>query len=605
MRKLFADIKRRPKLLGLLGLGLLFVASNLFTDYWLFHHQGQQFTHSAAMNNIAKVEQYIQNYQQHIAEVTSELSTHLESPTLNKQRFSELAQTLMASNPAILRVRFTSAQHPTWTTNRRSLSAPSFPPLISTPTDEAVQEGRALPIENNAQSTFDMVIPLVQIQPSKAQLRVTVSLETLLDEYIFDPQFQITVLDPKGAIIYPRHAARQNAIFNTNLANENDSQGQDTNGTVNETPWRATITLPNQETLSILLQPTTPFLLSQQHSFATSAFLSAFTGITLILITYVAWRILSRHINMLFSRHEISIDKQKAPQAQSAELLQDSQLFLDLASDGIHVMDIDGNIVVCSRSFAEMLGYQQQELIGMNVKRWDDKLSQQAWFNTINTLQDKPQHYQTRHKRKDGSVFDVNVTVQRIDNHSGHYFYASSRHISHRKALEQPQGHVASFVALPHILTRTEFIRRFSQELDRFGHHSSAPITFAMLDLDDLENINHQYGHDAGNVVLDRVANIITTSLRKNDFVGRLGGEELGMVYVGATSDFALDFTERMRKRIHNAVILHHQQRIRCTVSIGLTDVHYSDRNVGDVIERADQALYLAKALGKDRVEAY
>ncbi len=104
--------------------------------------------------------------------------------------------------------------------------------------------------------------------------------------------------------------------------------------------------------------------------------------------------------------------------------------------------------------------------------------------------------------------------------------------------------------------------------------------------------------------MLSSVANVIKTSLRKNDIIGRLGGEELGIVYIGATSDFALTSIERIRKRIHDTVILHHQQRIPCTASIGITDVQFSDRKIEDVMERADKALYLAKALGKDRVEA-
>jgi two-component system sensor histidine kinase/response regulator len=112
------------------------------------------------------------------------------------------------------------------------------------------------------------------------------------------------------------------------------------------------------------------------------------------------------------------------------------QTLLDTASDGIHILDTAGNLVQCSPSFARMLGYTLEEATRLNVADWDALIPRQDVERTLRAHIDKPATFETRHRRKDGSVFDVEINARGVQLDGGTYFYASSRDISERKQAE-------------------------------------------------------------------------------------------------------------------------------------------------------------------------
>jgi PAS domain S-box-containing protein len=102
---------------------------------------------------------------------------------------------------------------------------------------------------------------------------------------------------------------------------------------------------------------------------------------------------------------------------------------IDESSDGIHILDKEGRIVESSNTFAASLGYRKDELIGMHVSEWDVGLLE-ADTDAVRTALKKPMLVNTKHRRKDGSVFDVQVTAAPISIDDDIYLYASSRDIS-------------------------------------------------------------------------------------------------------------------------------------------------------------------------------
>ncbi len=131
-----------------------------------------------------------------------------------------------------------------------------------------------------------------------------------------------------------------------------------------------------------------------------------------------------------------------------------NQLYLQQASDGIHILDDQLRLIEVNDRFCQMLGYRRDELIGASTSRWDtqwseetlkDKLLQQLAPNTA------PLSLETRHRRHDGTLIDVEVNLSRFELEGSSYIYAAARDISERKAneaeLERHRHHLEELVA--------------------------------------------------------------------------------------------------------------------------------------------------------------
>lgn len=116
-----------------------------------------------------------------------------------------------------------------------------------------------------------------------------------------------------------------------------------------------------------------------------------------------------------------------------------NRLFLRNASEGIHILDADGNVVEASDAFGAMLGYSRQELLGMNVAQWDAGLGSQHVIEEVRRLQGRteaPTAFETKHRCHDGSVIDVEVFTIGFESDGKSLLFASSRDITERKRAE-------------------------------------------------------------------------------------------------------------------------------------------------------------------------
>jgi diguanylate cyclase (GGDEF)-like protein len=136
-------------------------------------------------------------------------------------------------------------------------------------------------------------------------------------------------------------------------------------------------------------------------------------------------------------------------------------------------------------------------------------------------------------------------------------------------------------------------------ELDE-GSHSGRDISHALLlcDLDHFKRVNDQLGHSAGDTVLQEVAYTMRASLRAGDSIYRVGGEEILVVLPGATRVDAVAVAERLRLAVRDLRPI----GVQMTISIGAAVSRPGGFDVDDVVRRADEALYAAKANGRDNV---
>jgi diguanylate cyclase (GGDEF)-like protein/putative nucleotidyltransferase with HDIG domain len=141
------------------------------------------------------------------------------------------------------------------------------------------------------------------------------------------------------------------------------------------------------------------------------------------------------------------------------------------------------------------------------------------------------------------------------------------------------------------------------RELDRVSR-SGQPLSLLVCDLDYLRNINNTYGHQAGDIVLCGIAEIIRSTIRANDLGARYGGEEFLVMLPDTDSNEAQIVAERIRETLEQSGFPYHgtADPLRATISIGVATYPYDGRTAESLLREADLAVYKAKADGRNRV---
>ncbi|WP_053144605.1 sensor domain-containing diguanylate cyclase [Pseudomonas sp. P97.38] len=135
----------------------------------------------------------------------------------------------------------------------------------------------------------------------------------------------------------------------------------------------------------------------------------------------------------------------------------------------------------------------------------------------------------------------------------------------------------------------------------RYGNE----LSLVMFDIDHFKRVNDTYGHQAGDKVIEQVARVLREHVRDSDAAGRYGGEEFGVVLSDTDKAGAQVFAERLRKAIEGLEVMHGDQRIRFTISLGVADLSQPANSHADLIAWSDHALYTSKETGRNRVTVY
>ncbi|WP_113064862.1 diguanylate cyclase [Oleiagrimonas sp. MCCC 1A03011] len=175
--------------------------------------------------------------------------------------------------------------------------------------------------------------------------------------------------------------------------------------------------------------------------------------------------------------------------------------------------------------------------------------------------------------------------------------YRLARHVGRQNQLLSQLSRTDSLTTLPN---RHHWQQALTLEFQRFLR-THRPATLVMLDLDGFKQLNDTYGHTVGDDVLRRVADLLHENSRNIDTPGRFGGDEFGLVMPETDRDGARMLMERIRREIEREEF-DVDTSLRVTVSIGLAEITRVMSDPMDWIKAADDALYLAKEQGRNRV---
>jgi two-component system, cell cycle response regulator len=155
------------------------------------------------------------------------------------------------------------------------------------------------------------------------------------------------------------------------------------------------------------------------------------------------------------------------------------------------------------------------------------------------------------------------------------------------------------------LLNRRALVDRLLHEMERARRYAT-PLALLMVDLDHFKDINDTHGHLVGDEALREVARLLQSAVRNVDIVARYGGEEFAIVLPETSNEGAVAFAERVRERVAEHVFANERlPSLRLTVSVGVASVPAADiESVEDFFARSDEALYRAKAGGRNQVRA-
>jgi len=154
------------------------------------------------------------------------------------------------------------------------------------------------------------------------------------------------------------------------------------------------------------------------------------------------------------------------------------------------------------------------------------------------------------------------------------------------------------------LLNMRAFVMLLEKQIISVARYSQ-PFTVMMIDVDGLKMVNDRFGHATGTHLIKTFAGSISDCVRTSDVLARYGGDEFVILMPHTGSEAALIAAERIRAAIHESAFDMNGQHIAASVSIGIASYPESVDAAGDVLDKADVALYWSKQSGRDRVTVY
>ncbi|MES2538286.1 MAG: EAL domain-containing protein [Pseudomonadota bacterium] len=278
---------------------------------------------------------------------------------------------------------------------------------------------------------------------------------------------------------------------------------------------------------------------------------------------------------------------------------------VEQAADSFYVHDFEGRFIDVNQRGCDCLGFSRGELLSMSLADIDLDLTIRSVKNLLGSLSaGTAVALESRYRRKDGSIFPVEIRVGPIDIGGQRHLLALVRDVTERRELQDQLQHLAYHDPLTDLPNRAMFNRHLTHALIQ-GQRYNKGVAVLFIDLDRFKNINDTLGHDAGDRLLQEIARRLTTSLRGGDLVARLGGDEFVVLLEEVTD---AGHVSQVARQILTALIKEFPldgQMIHITASIGISTFPEDGIDELALMKHADVAMYRAKEAGKNNFKFY
>jgi len=284
---------------------------------------------------------------------------------------------------------------------------------------------------------------------------------------------------------------------------------------------------------------------------------------------------------------------------------------LDKAQDAIVVRDLNHRILFWNQSAERVYGWSQAEVVGQSVATllYSDPAALQ--HATAMTIEHGEWSGEIVQKHRDGHTIDMEGrwTLVRDDHGKPESILAINTDIGARKATEREIQRLAFYDALTGLPNRMLLMDRMHQALANSQRNQQGGALL-FIDLDNFKTLNDTLGHDKGDLLLQQVAQRLSTCVRSVDTVARLGGDEFVVMLEALSSnpDELTRHAQTVGEKILSTLSLPYQlagYQYRSTPSIGIAPFQGDHDNVGDLLQQADLAMYQAKAAGRSTLRFF
>jgi diguanylate cyclase (GGDEF)-like protein/PAS domain S-box-containing protein len=277
---------------------------------------------------------------------------------------------------------------------------------------------------------------------------------------------------------------------------------------------------------------------------------------------------------------------------------------IDSAQDGIMVTDARQRIKIVNPAFSELTGYSEQDVLDqtpsiLSSGRHDASFYERMWRSIH---KHKSWRGEIWNRRKDGSVYPELLNISTIDDKMDGvtHYVGIITDITQQKASEQRYQKMAYHDPLTKLPNRLLFLDRLEQAM-RESVRSGEHVALLFLDLDGFKQVNDSAGHDAGDALLQEVARRLSTAVRRDDTVARIGGDEFTLLLRNVNSRDVLELMANKLIRAINEPITVEDASFQVGASVGIACYPGDAGDAETLIIVADEAMYEAKQSGKNR----
>jgi diguanylate cyclase (GGDEF)-like protein/PAS domain S-box-containing protein len=288
--------------------------------------------------------------------------------------------------------------------------------------------------------------------------------------------------------------------------------------------------------------------------------------------------------------------------AKAERLLRDSEEkfrnLVDQAADCFFLVEKNGLIVDVNPFACDLLSYKKEDLLSLHITYLFSNLSKKLAAINNSTDSNDSYNFVDYMKKPNGTSIPVDINLRLINISDRQMYLALCRDISEKKKTEAKIQHMAFHDALTGLPNRWYLISYMNQFL-RNTDSNRKSLSVLLLDLDHFKVINDSLGHQAGDVLLQEVANRLQSMLKKNYTLARIGGDEFILIIPNTYEDEARQISTEVMK-IMELPFQIQKQRINITTSIGISVYPNDGEDINTLIKNADIAMYRSKELGRN-----
>jgi diguanylate cyclase (GGDEF)-like protein len=224
---------------------------------------------------------------------------------------------------------------------------------------------------------------------------------------------------------------------------------------------------------------------------------------------------------------------------------------------------------------------------------------------------DKPELYEIFNS-KDPKTYEMSFTLlpsyweirTKTVSNCKHVIYGhlkTIRNITETIHVQNNLEKIANTDFLSKLNNKREFINIGSKMIESASHNSKSKLSMLMIDIDNFKLVNDTFGHQVGDIVIEKIGLYLSKNFRDLDLTARIGGEEFAVIMLNTDAKLASEKAEALRKAIENSNIIDEDKSYKLTISIGISILR-EGMTLEDLIEEADKALYKAKDTGRNKV---